>query len=170
MPKFTLLGLLLPPAHPPPCFFLPICQITWFGKHLIVHCMTLMFDVSFLLQLKKKKKLEKKVQVGKNREDSFVCLQICFCLFFSCVGPLFCSPAFSERGLLNWENRQSVLILPEGDLQTSSFTLSENKGGTLRLLASCIFIWFFLCAIEVCSGSFHFIICSQTSTQKLKYN
>lgn len=39
-------------CSPPLFFFLPICQITWFGKHLIVHCMTLMFDISFLLQFK----------------------------------------------------------------------------------------------------------------------
>lgn len=40
-------------SPPSPHLFLSICQITWFGKQLIVHCMTLMFDISFLFQFKK---------------------------------------------------------------------------------------------------------------------
>lgn len=108
MPKFTLLGLLLPPAPPTPSpfFFLPICQITWFGKHLIVHCMTLMFDISFLLQLKKK---IKKLKLGEERRFLHL-LKICFCHLFSCVGLLFCKRGFF---FLIWKmGSYSVLILP----------------------------------------------------------
>lgn len=80
-----------------PHFFLPVCQITWFGKQLIVHCMTLMFDISFLFQFKKKN-LEKKVKFRKNREDSFVFLQFCFLSFFFHVLDCFSVVWLSPRG------------------------------------------------------------------------
>lgn len=82
--------------------------------------MTLMFDISFLLQLKKIKKLK----LGGERR--FLCLlKICFCHLFSCVGLLSCKRGF----FFNLENGQ----LLSSDSASLKGTCKPNHSRCLRM-------------------------------------